>query len=227
MLAKSKLSFSHNIFYSIRELYPIGPYIDIIFLFAAELEEPKIGISGKGLTRVYCVIYVLQVIQMYVKPDTVSYSQNFLPGQTVIHKPQIKKKTAELKCVICNTKFFSLYDMREHVKYPCQKVYKDSTDSDSDIHEESVNFKIRRVELDQELAIKSSTALSVLAEASKHVESLSHRHPIKTEVISTSDRHADKCLQTIPAVEQVVEVAPVYPSYQNIEQESTGLQTYR
>ena len=24
---------------------------DIIFLFAAELEEPKIGISGKGLTK--------------------------------------------------------------------------------------------------------------------------------------------------------------------------------
>ena len=28
---------------------PICPYFDIISLFAAELEEPKIGISVKGL----------------------------------------------------------------------------------------------------------------------------------------------------------------------------------
>ena len=29
----------------------ISPYFDIISLFAAELEQPKIGTSGKGLRR--------------------------------------------------------------------------------------------------------------------------------------------------------------------------------
>ena len=153
---------------------------------------------------------------MYVKPDTISYTQNFLPGQTVIHKPQIKKNTAELKCVICNTKFYSLYDMREHVRYPCQRSTYKSAESDSDnesaVKEESVSFKIRRVELDNDSVVNSSTALSVLAEASKHVESLSHG-----ELFRNQDP-VDGCLPAITSVGHVVEVAPLYPSYNLVSQ---------
>ena len=46
----SNFFFSHNVFYSIKKLYPhLSIFFGIIPLFAAELEEPKIGISGKGL----------------------------------------------------------------------------------------------------------------------------------------------------------------------------------
>ena len=47
----SDFFFSHNVFYSIRKI--ISPFVnifDIISLFAAELEEPKIGMWGKGLS---------------------------------------------------------------------------------------------------------------------------------------------------------------------------------
>ena len=50
LLIMSNFSFSHNVFYWIRLLYPHFVYIfDIISLFAAELDNPKIGNSGKGL----------------------------------------------------------------------------------------------------------------------------------------------------------------------------------
>ena len=35
--------------------YPFVHIFDIIALFAAELEEPKIGISGKGLETVHLI----------------------------------------------------------------------------------------------------------------------------------------------------------------------------
>ena len=38
---------------------PIVHIFDIIFLFAAELEEPKIGISGKGLKQISDKLYAL------------------------------------------------------------------------------------------------------------------------------------------------------------------------
>ena len=40
----SNFSFSHNVLSQFVRIF------DIILLFAAELEEPKIGISGKGLS---------------------------------------------------------------------------------------------------------------------------------------------------------------------------------
>ena len=40
----SNFFFSHNVFYSIKKLHPFVNIYDIISLFAAELEEPKIGI---------------------------------------------------------------------------------------------------------------------------------------------------------------------------------------
>ena len=46
----SNFFFSDNVFYSIRKLYP--PFVNIfniISLLAAELEEPTIGMWGKGL----------------------------------------------------------------------------------------------------------------------------------------------------------------------------------
>ena len=44
-----KEEIARNVFYSIRKLYPPFVHIfDIIYLFAAELEEPKIGIWVKG-----------------------------------------------------------------------------------------------------------------------------------------------------------------------------------
>ena len=45
----SNFSFSHNVFYSIRYYTPFVHIFDIILLFTAESEEPKFGISGKGL----------------------------------------------------------------------------------------------------------------------------------------------------------------------------------
>ena len=47
-------SYSHNVFYSVKKI--VSPFVnifDIISLFAAELEEPKIGISGKGLSQIH------------------------------------------------------------------------------------------------------------------------------------------------------------------------------
>ena len=46
----SSFSFFRNVFIQII----VSPFVhsfEIIFLFAAEVEEPKIGISGKGLIR--------------------------------------------------------------------------------------------------------------------------------------------------------------------------------
>ena len=63
LLVTSNFSFSHNVFYS-DNCVPIWPYFstqiivspfghifDILSLFAAELEEPKIFVSGKGLKK--------------------------------------------------------------------------------------------------------------------------------------------------------------------------------
>ena len=146
---------------------------------------------------------------MYVKPDKVSYTTNKLPGQNVVHKAQVKKTSADLKCVICLAKFTSLDDMREHVKFPCNR-YKfqpiDSEESDTEAVEDSAaTIKIRRVESSEnELGPNTSTALAVLAEASKHVESLAHRGSFVNpgEIIKG---------------EGSVEVTPSYPQYQTLE----------
>lgn len=131
-------------------------------------------------------MFYLQVVQLYVKADKVSYTSNISPGQTVYHKPHVKKTSADLKCVICGTKFFSLYDMRSHVKEPCQRsdntvacTQIEQTDSEGDTENYS-SLKIRRVEAEE---LSTSTALSVLAEASKHVESLSHGEVIIEQVV--------------------------------------------
>jgi len=112
---------------------------------------------------------------MYVKPDTVSYTSNILPGQNVYHKPLVKKSSAELKCIICDTTFCSLDDMRNHVKNLCQKNENQVDISEATGTEESEfgHIKITRAECDDtDLLIQSGTALSVLAEASQHVELL-------------------------------------------------------
>lgn len=118
-----------------------------------------------------------QVIQLYVKPDKVSYHQNNIPGQDILkYKPHVKKDSAELKCMICQRRFLSLDDIREHVKYPCRKVYKSDSDSKQlDDIEDPTLIKIRRVELcntDEPAVGSTGSGLSVLAEASKHIESL-------------------------------------------------------
>lgn len=124
-----------------------------------------------------------QVIQLYVKPDKVSYQHNNIPGKnTVNYTPHIKKNSAELKCMICRERFLSLDDIREHVKYPCRRSYDKSQNlsesenigSDFDDIEDPTLIKIRRVEHSQqnEAVATTGTGLSVLAEASKHIESL-------------------------------------------------------
>ena len=45
----SNFSFSYNVSTQSDNCTPFVHILDIIFLVAAELEEPKIGISGKGL----------------------------------------------------------------------------------------------------------------------------------------------------------------------------------
>ncbi|XP_045175043.2 uncharacterized protein LOC123536169 [Mercenaria mercenaria] len=130
-----------------------------------------------------------RVVQLYVKPDKVSYTSNVTPGQTVYHKPHVKKTSADLKCVICGTKFYSLYDMRKHVKEPCQKSDNSVANTHielSDTEDDSESFsslKIRRVEAEEEDKSSVETALSVLAEASKHVESLSHAGEVILEQV--------------------------------------------
>ena len=50
LLVMSNFFFSHNVIYSIIKI--VSPFVnifDIISLFASELEDPRIGISSKGL----------------------------------------------------------------------------------------------------------------------------------------------------------------------------------
>lgn len=132
---------------------------------------------------------------MYVKPDTVSYSSNITPGAGVYHKPQVKKTSAELKCMICDTKFDSVYDMREHVKYPCQRsdlIIPQNCDFDKS---EGGHIKIRRIEAEDDI-FGSNTALSVLAEASKHVESLAQKVPVREEVIEECPEVDEAIIET-------------------------------
>ena len=49
LLVTSNFSFFPKVFYSIRIVSPFVEIFDIVPLFDAEFEEPKIGISGKGL----------------------------------------------------------------------------------------------------------------------------------------------------------------------------------
>lgn len=124
-----------------------------------------------------------QVIQLYVKADKVSYQENNIPGQGIVkYKPHIKKKSAELKCLICQNRFLSLDDIREHVKYPCRRAYYKSEESLEDEEVAGLDdikdptlIKIRRAEFapSKETEVSASgSGLSVLAEASKHIESL-------------------------------------------------------
>ena len=47
----SNFFFSHNVFYSVRKMYPhLSIFLTSYLFFAAEVEEPKIGIPGKGLS---------------------------------------------------------------------------------------------------------------------------------------------------------------------------------
>ena len=72
---------------------------DITSLFAAELEEPKIGISGKGLKKDQ---YILQFIQLFC---------SLSPFQTImnVNKPDKGNKLSTLKltnsCIVSNIKF--------------------------------------------------------------------------------------------------------------------------
>lgn len=128
-------------------------------------------------------------MQLYVKPDKVSYTSNITPGQAVYHKPHVKKTSTDLKCVICGTKFSSLYDMRNHVKEPCQKSDNSILCNEIEFQEREENLsysslKIRRVETEEEEEkLNTNTALSVLAEASKHVESLSQAGEVILEQV--------------------------------------------
>ena len=57
LLVMSNFSFFHNVFNSYRIIvYPFVHVFDIISFFAAELEEPKIGIWGRGLSVVWLKI---------------------------------------------------------------------------------------------------------------------------------------------------------------------------
>ena len=47
----SNFSFAHNVSTQSDNCIPICPIFDITSLFAAELEEPKIAISGKVLSK--------------------------------------------------------------------------------------------------------------------------------------------------------------------------------
>ena len=119
-----------------------------------------------------------------MKADKVSYQENNIPGQGFVrYKPHIKKKSAELKCLICQNRFLSLDEIREHVKYPCRRAYYragdalegEEADTGLDNNKDPTVIKIRRVELapSQETEVSTSeSGLSVLAEASKHIESL-------------------------------------------------------
>lgn len=116
---------------------------------------------------------------MYVKPDVVSYTSNVSPGQGVYHRPVVKQTSADLVCLICHTKFENIHDMRKHVINPCQRG---SDLSFNNILYQSAglaknnnqigSIKIERVETSEEDLGTANTSLSVLAEASKHVESL-------------------------------------------------------
>ena len=53
--------------------------LDIIFLFAAEFEEPKIGISGKGLSWDWSYLYYFTSIEKQVLTTYNSLS-SLLPG---------------------------------------------------------------------------------------------------------------------------------------------------
>lgn len=133
---------------------------------------------------------------MYVKPDTVSYTSNNTEGKGVVHKPLVKKTSAELKCMICDIKFDSLCDMREHVKYPCQKPL--NVEPQFDVSATAGgHIKIRRIEAEDDI-LGSNTALSVLAEASKHVESLAlNTHVLeKEEVIEELPEVDDAIIET-------------------------------
>ena len=46
----SNFSFSHNVFFSSGNCIPIVHIFVMVSVYIAELEEPKIGMSGKGLT---------------------------------------------------------------------------------------------------------------------------------------------------------------------------------
>jgi len=134
---------------------------------------------------------------MYVKPDVVSYSSNVNPGEGIVHQPQVKKTSAELKCMICDIKFDSLYDMREHVKYPCQKS-EVNIEPVSEFSDFDASFgghiKIRRVEAEDDI-LGPNTALSVLAEASKHVESLA---------LNTPTEHKEQVIEELPEADESI-----------------------
>ena len=119
-----------------------------------------------------------------MKPDKVSYRDNIVPGRHIVnYKPHIKVNSAELKCLICQRRFLSLDNIREHVKYPCRRAFDHETsdssqceivNSELDDIEVSTLIKVRRVEglQNSEVVPSPETGLSVLAEASKHIESL-------------------------------------------------------
>ena len=60
LLVTSNFFFSHNVFTRSDHCTTFVCIFDIIFLFAAEFEEPKIGISGKGLRAVIILLTLSQ-----------------------------------------------------------------------------------------------------------------------------------------------------------------------
>ena len=57
---------------------PICPIFDILSLFSAEMEKPKIGISGKGLEMIICY-------------STISTSVNPLPDDNSLDWSKLKQ----------------------------------------------------------------------------------------------------------------------------------------
>ena len=174
---------------------------------------------------------IFQVIQLYVKPDKVSYRDNIIPGQHIVnYKPHVKKNSAELKCLICQSRFLSLDDIREHVKYPCRRSNSnrlpesaecEAVGSDLDDIEDPTLIKIRRVEHTQnsEPVPASGTGLSVLAEASKHIESLlSYNNSLQNNL----GRHLnDSGLQPVTVIPELSSL----PLGEELVVESKGLTT--
>ncbi|KAK3605530.1 hypothetical protein CHS0354_013153 [Potamilus streckersoni] len=113
-----------------------------------------------------------QVVQMYIKPDAIPYTAALLPGQKPQHKRLVKQTRADLKCMICNRRFMTISDMREHVKYPCTKLYEGLNGVSEELNQFEPVLEIKRAKVDTNHPEEKKSALSLLAAASKHVESL-------------------------------------------------------
>ncbi|KAL3842242.1 hypothetical protein ACJMK2_020278 [Sinanodonta woodiana] len=113
-----------------------------------------------------------QVVQMYIKPDAIPYTAALLPGEKPQHKRLVNQTRADLKCMICNRRFMTISDMREHVKDPCTKLCDGLNGVSEELNQFEPVLEIKRVKVDTNQPEEKKSALSLLAAASKHVESL-------------------------------------------------------